>query len=132
MHPDRQAIFVFESPEPTTVVVYPDLDWARESLESQDVAGNGYEPAFTENGQIVELAPTDDLLAELDLREQVNLELLRSLLGKVHGPAHLADNPSADAREWLRLNDLESQQPLWTLRRLSAWYRDNVRRARKP
>ena len=130
MDPERLAIFVFESPEPSTVVIYPDLDWARESLESQDAAGNGYEPAFTETGQVVDLAPTDDLFATLNLREQVDVVRLQGLLEKVHGPAHLANDPPAYAREWLRLDDLKSQQPPLTLRRLSAWY-GNIRRRRR-
>jgi len=41
---DQAAIFVFESAEPAHVTVYQNLDWARGSLESLDVASDGYEP----------------------------------------------------------------------------------------
>jgi len=64
------VIFVFDSPEPADVTVYPNLDWARESLESLDVAGDGYEPAFTATGQVVQVSPSDDLFATFEVTVQ--------------------------------------------------------------
>ena len=46
MAADQELIFVFDAPKPTQVVVYPCLDWARESLASLDVLGDGHEPAL--------------------------------------------------------------------------------------
>lgn len=129
MNADQDAIFVFESPEPAHVTVYPNLEWARESLESLDVAGDGYEPVFTATGRVIRVEPSDELFAELEMTEQVDHERLRYLLRGVRGPAHLANDPAAYAQEWIRLDDLDAQRPPLVPQRVWLWYRSKVRPA---
>lgn len=62
MASEQQAVFLFVDEEPSTVAIYPDLDWARESLESLDVA-SFRDQAFTAAGQVVEVAESADLFA---------------------------------------------------------------------
>ncbi len=126
MNLDQAAIFVLESPKPTSVIVYPNLDWARGSLDSLDVAGGGYELAFTATGQIVQVAPSDDLFARFEVTEQVGLNGFRPYSG-LQGPAHLADDPSAYAQEWMRLEDLDAERPPFVPQRVWSWYRSKVR-----
>ena len=57
---------LFKSPDPQSVVVCRNLGWARESLESLDVVGNGYEPVFTATGRVVKVEPSDGLFARLE------------------------------------------------------------------
>ena len=123
---DDAAIFVFESPQPSSVVVYPHLDWARESLENLDVAGDGYELAFTATGHVVKVEPTENLFAEFEVTDQIDLERLKTLLQRVRGPAHLANDPSAYAQEWMRREDLDAQRPP-ILQRVWAWCRSRGR-----
>ncbi|HEX8507913.1 MAG TPA: hypothetical protein VF635_00225, partial [Propionibacteriaceae bacterium] len=85
MHDYRSAIFVFDSPKPTAVIVYPNREWARESLESLDVGGEGGELAFTAAGQVIRLEPSADLFASFEVTEQVDLARLRQLLQQVDG-----------------------------------------------
>ena len=122
--PDQEAILVFDLLEPAQVVVYPDLDWARGSLESLDVAGDGSESAFMVTGRVVQVEPSDDLFALFTVSEQVDLKRLQDLLRAVRGPAYLADDPAAYAQEWLRLDELDAQRPPFVPQRIWAWYRD--------
>lgn len=131
MNPDQAAIFVFDSPEPAHVTVYPDLDGARESLESLDVTGDGYEPAFTATGQVIRLAPSEHLFATFEVTEQVDPERLQDLLRSARGPSHLADDPSAYAEEWMRLDELDAQRPPFVPQRVWSWYRSKRSASRK-
>jgi hypothetical protein len=123
MHDYQSAIFVFDSLEPTSVTVYPDLEWARGSLESLDVGGDGGEPAFTVTGQIIRIEPSADLFARFEVTQQVDLKRLQALLRQVKGPAELADDPSAYAREWTRVEELDAQRPPFLPERVWSWYR---------
>ena len=76
-------IFVFDSPHSAHVVIYPNIEWARESLESLDVLGDGQEPAFTATGQVVRIEPSRRLFATLEPTEQHDLGRLRALLRQV-------------------------------------------------
>lgn len=131
VNPDQSPIFVFDSPEPAHVTVYPNLDWARESLESLDVSGDGCESAFTVTGRVVQVAPSGDLFASFEVTEQVAIERLRDLLRVVRGP-HLADDPLAYAHEWMRLDELDAQRPPLVPYRLWTWYRSKVRTGPEP
>jgi hypothetical protein len=59
MDTEQQAVFLFVDEDPSAVAIYPDLDWARGSLESLDVASFRNQ-AFLATGQVVELADSGD------------------------------------------------------------------------
>lgn len=106
----QQAVFLFVDEEPSTVAIYPDLDWARESLESEDVA-SFKDQAFTADGQVVEVTESGNLFATLTLTDRFEPDLLRVLLAAVDGPRHLANNPATYAHEWLRLDRIDAERP---------------------
>lgn len=124
---NQDLIFVFDSPEPSHVTVYRSLEWARESLESLDVLGDGHEAAFRATGQFIRVEPSEDLFAAFEMTEQVDLERLTALLRQVRGSAHLADGPRAYAQEWIRQEYLDAErspvvpEPVWS------WYRRRIR-----
>jgi hypothetical protein len=104
-----QAVFLFHGDKPGLVMVYRDLEDAQASLESLDV---GERPrAFMEDGQVVRVTATDELFADWQLTDRLESELLRTMLQGVAGPAHLAGDPAAYAKEWLRQDDLDSRRP---------------------
>ncbi len=116
---------------PAHVTVYLNLEWGRESLESLDVAGDDYEPAFPATGRVIRVEPPDDLFAEFEMTDQVDLERLRSLLREVRGPARLANDPSAYAQEWMRLEDLDAERPTLVPQRVWSWCRTKDRPTRQ-
>jgi hypothetical protein len=122
----RDAVFLFESPVPSAVIVYPDLAWARKSLESLDVAGDGSELAFTATGRVLRVEPSTDLFASWQETEEVDLERPETLLRSVPGPTHLASDPVSYAREWIRLDDREAERPPFVPRRFWSWYRSRI------
>ena len=122
----RDAVFLFESPVPTVVIVYPDLAWARESLESLDVTGGGSELAFTATGRVLRVEPSTDLFASWQETDEVDLERLEVLLRSVPGPTHLASDPISYAREWTRLDDREAERPPFVPQRVWSWYRSRI------
>lgn len=126
MNDDQSAIFFFDSADPTSVTVYSNLEWARGSLESLDVGGDGGEPAFTVTGRIVRVEPSADLFATFKVTEQVDLDRLQALLRQVRGPAALADDPPAYAQEWTRLEELDAHRPPFFPERLWSWYRRRI------
>jgi len=126
MSENRDPVFLFESPVPTVVIVYPDLAWARESLESLDVAGGGSELAFTATGRVLQVEPSKDLFASWQETDEVELERLRNLLRSVPGPKHLASDPVSYAREWTRLDDREAERPPFVPQRVWSWYRSKI------
>jgi len=132
MNDDQSAIFFFDSADPTSVTVYQDLEWARGSLESLDVGGDGGEPAFTATGRVIRVEPSADLFATFEVTEQVDLERLQALLRQVRGPAELADHPSAYAQEWSRQEELDAQRPRFFLERLWSWYRRRTNNQSSP
>jgi hypothetical protein len=105
----RNAVFVFESGDPPVVDVYEDLEEASGSYESLDVPWAS--AAFLETGQVVTVMATDDVFASFHVTERFDLEELRSLLRRVAGPSHLADDPAAYAQELLRLDSLDVRRP---------------------
>ena len=104
-------IFVFEG-RPTLLMIYRSAEGARESLESLDVAEG--QAAFTADGRVVDVRPTDGLFAQLVITKRRNLPRLRSLLKEVRGPAHLAEDPMAYAVEWLRIDEVAAEKPPWS------------------
>jgi hypothetical protein len=118
---ERQALFLFTDEEPSHVEIYPSVDWARESFESQDVAAY-QEQTFTETGQVFRVSESDDLFATFVPTDRVELDLLKKRLRDAEGPQHLADNPAAYAAEWLRLDDLDARRPPFVPVRLWDWY----------
>lgn len=104
-HGHRAAVvFLFVDEDPSAVAIYPDLDWARGSLESLDVASFRNQ-AFLATGQVVELADSGDC-SQLSLSPiGFELDLLKGHLKFANGPKHLPDDPAAYPREWLRLTD---------------------------
>jgi hypothetical protein len=121
---EQQAVFIFENSNPPVVDIYEDLEQARGSFESMDVPS--VSEAFLETGQVVTVVPSDDIFATFHPTERFELERLQSLLRRVAGPTHLADDPSAYAREWLRTDDLDSRRPPFIPR----WLYDRYMRAR--
>jgi len=106
-------------------MIYPDLEWASESLESLGVASLRKE-GFTETGQVVLISESDDLFAIFELTDVFELDSLRSLLRDLNGPAHLADDPAAYAQGWLRLDALDARRPPFVPTRVWDWYRRHV------
>ncbi len=123
MSGEGQPVFLFENREPSRVLIYRDLDWARGLLEGLDAA-TFREQGFTAAGQVVMVAATADLFARFELTDRVDLEQLKNLLRRVDGPQQLADDPAAYAEEWLRLDDLDARRPPFVPRRLCDWYRE--------
>lgn len=129
MEAEQDLVFVFGSPSPAHVTVYPSIEWAGESLESLDVLGGGHEPAFLATGQVVRVEPSDCLFATLELTDQIDLERLRALLKLVRGPGHLAEDPIRYATEWLRLDDLDARRPPVLPERIWSWYQQTFHSA---
>ena len=73
---------------------------------------------------VVQVQASDDLFALFTVWEQVDLQRLQELLRAVRDPAHLADDPAADAQEWLRLDELDARRPPFVPQRVWAWFGD--------
>lgn len=123
---DRDMVFVFDPGTVLHVTVHDNLESVRWLVESLDVA-DGSQLAFTVRGRVVRLLPTDDVFANAQLTDEVDLERLRGLLSRAQGPAHLADDPVAYAREWRRLDYLESDRPPFVPQRVWSWYSKRFR-----
>jgi len=123
---DRDQIFVFDVGAVLQVTVYDNLESVRRLVESLDVA-DGSQLAFTVGGHVVCLIPSDDVFADAQLTEEVDPEHLRNLLRQARGPAYLADDPTAYAREWRRLDYLESDRPPFVPQRVWSWYSTRFR-----
>lgn len=120
-------VFVFDTGGPVPqVTVHDDLESVRRLVESLDVAA-GSMIAFTHDGRLVRLLPTDDLFAQAELTGDVDPERLRALLRTASGPAHLADDPVAYAWEWRRLDHLKSRRPPFVPSRVWSWYSTRFR-----
>ena len=103
-----EPVFVFDDP-PSLLVVYESLDQARGSVESLDVTEE--QIAFTAAGRVIEVASVENLWAHLALTDRYDLPRLKALLRRADGPAHLADDPTAYAKEWWRLDEFRSSLP---------------------
>ena len=123
---DKDQVFVFDAGAVLQVTIYDNLESARGLVESLDVA-DGSQLAFTVGGRVVRLLPSGDVFADAQLTEEVDLERLLSLLRQARGPAHLADDPVAYAREWRRLDYLESDRPPFVSQRVWSWYSTRFR-----
>jgi hypothetical protein len=123
---DSDVVFVFDTEPVLQVTVHDSLGSVRGLVESLDVAA-GSQVAFTAEGRVVLLLPSDDVFAEARLTEEVDVERLRALLRQVRGPAHLADDPAAYAREWRRLDHLDSGRPPFVPQRLWSWCSTRLR-----
>jgi hypothetical protein len=121
---EREALFVFENGDLPVVDIYEDLEEASGSFESLDVPSVW--AAFLETGQVVTVTATNDVFASFHVTERFELEELRTLLRRVAGPSHLADDPVAYAQELLRLDELDSHWPPF----LPRWLYDRYRRGR--
>lgn len=124
---DRNPVFVFHSGAVLHVNVYENLESARGLVESLDVADDGSQLAFTTAGRVVRLLPTAGVFADVQLTDKVHSERLRNLLRHAQGPAHLATDPVAYAREWRRLDYLDSSRPPFVPPRVWAWYSNRFR-----
>lgn len=121
MAADKDQVFVFDAGAVLHVTVYDNLESVRRLVESLDVA-DGADLAFTAGGRVVRLLPSGDVFVDAQLTEEIDLERLRNLLRHAQGPAHLADDPVAYAREWRRLDYLESDRPPFVPERVWSWY----------
>lgn len=79
---ERHALFLFTDEQPSHVQIYPNLQWAKESLESQDVAAFQKE-AFTETGQVVRLSESEELFAKFDPTDRIEVDHLKKHLCEV-------------------------------------------------
>ena len=126
MATDDDTVFVFDRGAVLQVTVYENLESVCGLVESLDVTDDS-QLAFTVTGRVVRLLPSTDIFADAQLTDEVDLERLRSLLRQARGPADLADDPVAYAREWRRLDCLDSNRPPFVPQRVWSWYSKRFR-----